>query len=101
MGTREELQAKLEDLLGSSNVYYQPPESLKISYPAIIYSKNSITKTHADNKGYRMNTRYDITVVDRRPDHPVIQKLLDMPYCSYDRHYVSDNLNHDSLTLYF
>ena len=101
MGTREELQAKLEDLLGSSNVYYQPPESLKINYPAIIYSKGKITKIHADNKGYRMNTRYDITVVDRRPDNPVIQKLLELPYCSYDRHYVSDNLNHDSLTLYF
>lgn len=101
MGTREELQSKLETLLGSKNVYYQPPESLKINYPAIIYSKNNITKTHADNTGYRMNTRYDITVVDRRPDNPVIQKLLTMPYCSYDRHYISDNLNHDSLTLYF
>ena len=100
MGTREELQAKLEDLLGSENVYYQPPENLKINYPAIIYSKGKIAKTHANNKGYRMNTQYDITVVDRRPDNPVIQKLLEMPYCSYDRHYISDNLNHDVLTIY-
>lgn len=101
MGTRVELQAKLEELLGSKNVYYQPPDNLKINYPAIIYSKSKITKTHADNKGYRMYTQYDITVVDRRPDNPVIQKLLELPYCSYDRPYISDNLNHDSLTLYF
>lgn len=100
MVTREELQTIFEKLLGSKNVYYQPPETLKISYPAIIYSKSNITKTHADNKGYRMNTRYNIIVVAQRPDHPVIQKLLELPYCSYDRRYISDNLYHDSLNLY-
>ena len=29
------------------------------------------------------------------------KKLLEMPYCSYDRQYKSDNLNHDVLTLYY
>ena len=101
MGTRIELQMLLENLLGSKNVYYQPPENLKINYPAIIYSKNSINKTNADDVGYRFATRYDLTVVDRRPDNPVILKLLELSYCSYDRHYPSDNLHHDSLTIYF
>lgn len=100
MITREELQTIFENLLESKNVYYQPPETLKISYPAIIYTKSTITKTHADNKGYRINTRYNIIVVSQRPDHPVIQKLLELPYCSYDRRYISDNLYHDSLNLY-
>ena len=101
MGTRIELQSLLEELLGSKNVYYQPPESLKINYPAIIYSKGKIDKVNANDKCYRITTRYDLTVIDRRPDHPVIQKLLELPYCSYDRPYTSDNLNHDSLTLYY
>ena len=101
MGTRLELQALLEELLGSKNVYYQPPETLKINYPAIIYSKGKIDKVNANDKCYRITTRYDLTEIDRRPDHPVIQKLLELPYCSYDRPYTSDNLNHDSLTLYY
>ena len=42
MASRIKLQAKLEELLGSRNVYYQPPETLKIEYPAIIYSKSRI-----------------------------------------------------------
>ena len=42
MGSRLELQSKLEELLGSRNVYYQPPESLKMKYPAIRYSKEDI-----------------------------------------------------------
>lgn len=101
MATRLELQSKLEDLLGSSNVYYQPPMNLTMKYPAIRYSKSKHEKDLADDTTYQLHTRYDITVIDRRPDNPVIQKLLELPYCSYDRSYSADNLNHDTLTLYF
>lgn len=101
MGTRLELQSKLEELLESRHVYYQPPSTVKIEYPAIIYSKSKIDKDNANDTAYRLTTRYDVIVVDKHPDNAVIQKLLMLPYCSYDRHYTSDNLNHDSLTLYF
>ncbi len=101
MGNRLELQNKLEELLGSKNVYYQPPESLKMEYPAIIYSKSRVETTKADNSTYLKNIRYDITVLDKRPDNPVIDKLMDLPYCSYDRTYKSDGLNHDVLSLYY
>lgn len=101
MATRLELQDKLEEFLGSSNVYYQPPESIKMNYPAIVYSKNRINTQHADDVVYQKTTQYAITVIDKRPDNAVIEKLLSLPYCSYDTHYVSDNLNHDKLTLFF
>ena len=101
MGTRLELQAKLEAALGSRNVYYQPPASVTMNYPAIVYSKSGIKTEKADNQLYAKTARYSITVVDRRPDNPIIDELLTWPYCIYDRHYVSDNLNHDTLTLYY
>lgn len=101
MKTRLELQKKLEELLGSRNVYYQPPASVKMEYPAIVYSKNEIESKHANDAVYLKMKRYDVTVIDKRPDNPVIDKLLELPYCSYDRPYVDDNLNHDVLTLYF
>jgi hypothetical protein len=101
VGTRMDLQVLLETLLGSTNVYYQPPETLKINYPAIIYSKSRIDTKKADDSTYLKNTRYNIIVVDKKPDNPVIDKLLSLPYCSYDRHYNSDKLNHDSLILYY
>lgn len=93
------LQAKLEELLGSKNVYYQAPG--RMSYPAIKYEIDDIENTHANNLTYRVSRRYKVTVIDRLPDNPVIEKLLKSPMCSYDRHYVSDNLNHDVLTLYY
>lgn len=100
MKTRLELQAKLEELLGAKHVYYQPPASVKMEYPAIRYSKNDIVSRHADDTIYHKMTRYEIIVIDKRPDNAVIDKLLELPYCSYDRHYISDNLNHDVLTIY-
>ena len=99
--TRLTLQTKLEELLGSKKVYYQPPESLKMEYPCIRYSKVDIDSTHADNMKYKMHDVYDIIVIDRKPDNPVIKKILELPYSSFDRHYISDNLNHDIIRLYY
>lgn len=101
MASRLELHSKLLELLGLNHVYYQPPESLKLEYPAIVYSKSKIETTKANNSTYLKRLRYDITVIDKRPDNPVIDKLMELPYCSYDRSYKSDNLNHDVLTLYY
>lgn len=101
MGTRLELQSKLEELLGSDQVYYQPPESVKMEYPAIVYSKVGIKPFNADNRKYLMKNRYEVIVIDRMPDNPVINKLLELPFSSYDRPYKSGNLNHDVLTIYY
>lgn len=101
MATRLELQTKLEELLGSRNVYYQPPASKQMEYPAIKYSKSDIQSRFANGSAYSLLNCYEIIVMDRKPDNAVINKLLNLPYCSFDRHYTSDNLNHDVLTLYY
>ena len=101
MASRLELHSKLVELFGSKNVYYQPPESIKMEYPAIKYSKSNIRNAYANNTPYIQSTSYQIIVIDSKPDNPVITKLLRLPMCSYDRNYISDNLNHDVLTLYF
>ena len=101
MASRLELQTKLEELFGSRNVYYQPPESIKMEYPAIVYSKEDINTTHANDAVYSKKVKYSLIVISKKPDDPVIDKLLEVPYCSYDTSYKSDNLNHDVLTLYY
>lgn len=101
MADRLELHSVLQELLGSSNVYYQPPESIKMQYDAIRYSKKTIDSNYANDRKYSMIDCYEIIVISRLPDNPVIKKLLSLPYCSYDRHYVADNLHHDVLTIYW
>ena len=101
MATRLELQSKLEELLGSKNVYYQPPESMKLNYPAIVYHKAKPEFKRANNDQYLRYNSYTITVIDRKPDNEVIDKLLELPLCSYDRNFKTNNLEHDVLTIYY
>lgn len=101
MASRLDLQNKLEELLGNRHVYYQPPESLKMEYPCIRYSKTNIDSKYANNIKYINTNLYTLIVIDGRPDNEVIQKILELPRSSFDRHYVSNNLNHDVINLYF
>ena len=101
MATRIDLQNVLEELLGSRNVYYQPPESLKMDYPAIVYARKTIDNSYANNSVYKQNYAYEITVIDKNPDSEIVNKVSKLPTCRFDRHFKSDNLNHDVFTLYY
>ena len=101
MASRIELQNLLEKLLGSREVYYQSPGDNDMNYPAIKYEKSDIDTKYADNMKYSNMKQYQIIVIDRLPDNPVIEKILELPYSSYDRPYKANNLNHDVITLYW
>lgn len=101
MNTRLELHEKLCEILGSRNVYFQPPETIRMQYPAIVYSRDDIENDHANNGVYTQSTAYQIIVIDPDPDSEVVGKISKLPKCTFDRHYAADNLNHDSFTLYF
>lgn len=96
-----QLQSKLEELLGSSNVYYQPPETLRMNYTAIRYHKKRIDSRFANNAVYTKLNCYELIVIAREPDDPVIDKILALPYCVHDRNYQADNLEHDVFTLFY
>ena len=101
MNDRLKLHEILCEALGSRNVYFQPPSSIQMKYPAIVYSRSNINKKNANGNPYITNLSYDVTLIDKNPDSPIAKSILEIPYCSYGRHYVSDNLNHDVLTLYY
>lgn len=101
MMNRTNLQKILEGVLGSKNVYFQPPEGFKMKYPCIVYSRADIKNDYANNSVYRQMLAYTITVIDRKPDSEIVHKVSLLPFCSYDRHFTSANLNHDVFTLYY
>lgn len=101
MGSRLELQTMLEELLGSRNVYFQPPESIKLQYPAIVYSLSDIRNVHASNMVHKQNNAYTLTYIDEDPDNETVGKISRLEYCDFDRSFTSDNLNHYTFTLYF
>lgn len=98
---RLELHQKLTDILGSKNVYYQPPQSFRMSFPCIVYSRVKLGLTYADDGGYNYDSKYNIVVIYTNPDDDLVYKiLLNFPMCSHDSHYVTDNLYHDAFSLY-
>lgn len=101
MASRLKLQTELEELLGTKNVYYSPPASLKMQYPAIVYSRSDIDNAHANNSVYKQEYAYEIIVIDRNPDSEIVKKVSRLPRCRFNRHYPSDNLNHDVFTIYY
>ena len=101
MASRLELQTKLETILGSRNVYFQPPASIKMKYPAIVYNLNDLDSRHANNGVYLLYKEYSIILIDRDPDSKIVEKIAGLPTCQFDRYYTSENLNHWSFSLYF
>lgn len=101
MNRREELHEILCEALGSRNVYFQPPESIKMKYPAIVYSRDDIDNSFANDSVYMQSLAYSVTVIDSDPDSEIVAKVSRLPRCQYDRHYKADNLNHDMFTVYY
>lgn len=101
MRSRIELQEILEELLGSRNVYFQPPENLKLKYPCIVYNKSDEDNRFADDAKYLRTNVYELTIIDKDPDSLIPECISKLPFCSFDRYFVSDNLNHYSYRLYF
>ena len=102
MDKRLSLHKELIQILGSTNVYFQPPETLKMKYPCIRYTKARPMVNHADNKKYFNKNHYELTVIDTDPDTKIPDLLSEyFQYCSIDRYYSADNLTHCSLDLYY
>lgn len=92
-------QAIFEELLGSGNVYYNPPASLKMKYDAIVFTRGNIKNRFANDSVYLQSPYYEVTVITEDPDAPIIGKVSRLPTCIFSRHFVSDNLHHNVFNL--
>ena len=46
---RIQLHEKLCSILGSRNVYYDPPENVKMQFDCIVYSLRQVNQVYANN----------------------------------------------------
>lgn len=100
--TRLELQKILEEILGSEEVYFQAPESTRMSYPSIVYSLNDINDKYANNKSYKRDYNYTVTLMHEDPDNDIVDKLLDrFDYISLSRVFAIQGLNNYVFSLYY
>jgi len=101
MKNRLELRDILQEVLGNSNTYFQPPGGTHLKYDCIIYSLDKLNSLRADNHNYTITPTYEIKVITTDPDTPIPQKLLErVGTCRFHRHYTEDGLHHFILSLY-
>lgn len=102
MGRRTDLHDELKAMLGTNNCYFQPPESVKMKYPCIVYSRDANYVARADNQAYRQKHRYNLIYITSDPDDQMVDEIEHhFPLCRFDRFYAADYLNHYSYTLYY
>lgn len=98
---RYQLQYLLEGILGSKNVYFQPPQSKKIQYPCIVYQLDGVDAKHADNLPYARTKRYQVTWIGPNPDSDTPDKIGALPMARFSGFHTASNLNHHVYQLYW
>lgn len=97
------LQTTFESATGlnsSGHVFYQPGSDTRLNYPCLLYKLSNIPVDRADNRPYKVEHYYDLTVIDRDPTSPLREAVVMLPYCTMTRTYESDNLHHYVFRIY-
>lgn len=97
--SRLELHNVLKTL--TDHVYFQPPSGHQMQYPCITYTQDNDSAQYADNELYRHAKRYQVMVIDRDPDTELADKVQALRYCSFERSFPVDDLNHYVFSLFF
>ena len=101
MASRLELQEVLEAIPGVKKVYYQPPASMHLMFPCIVYKKRAMDAEYADNIAYINKQSYTVTVIDKNPDSEIPMHVATLRLCRSENCFCSNNLYHDVFVIYY
>lgn len=100
MRTYRDLLHSLRQVVKHDRVYFQPPENLKIEYPAVVFHLSKMEIDRASDVPYKGAKEYSVTLITKDPEPDVIDEILKIPYSSLDTTYISDGMNHFVFTVY-
>ena len=95
---RVELQALLKEYCDT--VYFQPPSSIRINYPCIVYNRSTDYINRANNSLYMKEKLYRVTVMDKNPDSDIADRLQELPWAVIISRDVIDNIYQTTLNIY-
>ena len=99
---RSTLQTILEEIQTAANetphVYFEPPETVKMSYPCFVYHFTGYNNLGANDGKYLKSEEYAVRYITKKADPLIPKALVDLPHVSFDRHYVAENLHHFMFT---
>lgn len=102
MDRRLKLQKLLEEIPCVKRVYFQPPAEERMIYPCIRYYRGRPRIARADNSAYQFTQCYELIVIDPNPDSRIARYIVEnISMTEINATYVSNNLYHTPITLYF
>jgi len=102
MKTWSQLREVLAEIMDPYDVYYQPPENLKMSYPCIVFENSNALTQFADNKPYVATKRYSVTLMCKTANNDQYKdKLLMLPMCTFDREFKTNGIVHSVFNIYY
>ena len=102
MDRRLKLHELLEIVPGVKKAYFQPPENTKMEYPCIRYYRGRPSLDKADDKTYRYTECYELIVIETDPDSQIARYIAEhFSMVEVNSRYVSNNLYHTPITLYY
>lgn len=96
---RVELQELLKEYCDT--VYFQPPSSIRINYPCIVYNRSTDYINRANDKLYMKEKMYRVTVMDKNPDSDIADRIQELPWAVIISRDVIDNIYHTTLNIYY
>ena len=110
MDRRLEMQHKLEQVFQEvtsinpitpvRRVWFQPPKSILLQYPCILYKLVDMPPRRANNLPYTIDHEYEMTVIDRDPTSTLREKIAELFVCRLVRIFESDGLHHYVFHIY-
>lgn len=88
-------------LEAKKHVFFQPPETIKMVYPCIVYGLSSGSTKFADNNPYNHRKRYTVTVITKDPDSVIPDKIAMLATCVLSTHFTVNNLHHFAYNLFY
>ena len=98
----QELRDLQEEILGYQHTYFEPPESVRMKYDAVVYQRTGYDTVKANDKNYIVRDQYQVMVISRDAETALPKAILEhFSYCSPGRPTVTDNLYHFPFTIYY
>lgn len=95
---RSDFHKRLESL--GCRAYFQPPSNVSMGYPCIVYELDRFVKKRADDSTYLKTRRYQVKLITKNPDDPLVDALASLVHSEFERHYTIDTLNHFVFNIY-
>lgn len=100
MHTYKDLLHLLRKAVDHNRVYFQPPENLRMDYPAVVFHLSRNKSVHASDGRFKDSQEYTVTLITEDPQPDVLDAILDIPYTTLESTYVSKGMNHFVFTTY-